>query len=242
MAEPPRRSTPFRNRSGIPAPDVRPVRWYSPDPRAIMPLEEPAFHVPRSVEKRIRSQKFQLTSDREFEGVIRACAEPTISRGGKEGSWIDDQITALYTALARHGHAHSIEAWLPAEKVQSDSVPNNKTDTQAESSSERSHRILVGGIYGVSIGSAFFAESMFCRPERGGTDASKVCLVTLVRHLRTLGYTLLDVQLANPHTERFGVIEIARDEYLERLRNATDGPDPWKPLPTRPGDQPNTFT
>lgn len=207
-----------------------------------MPLEEPAFHVPRSVEKRIRSQKFQLTSDHDFEGVIRACAEPTASRGGKQGSWIDDQIIAIYTALARHGHAHSIEAWLSVAQTQSNAASTSKAGTENDASSERTDRILVGGIYGVSIGSAFFAESMFCRPERGGTDASKVCLVTLVRHLRTLGYTLLDVQLANPHTERFGVIEIPREQYLKRLRNSTDASDPWKPLPIHPRDQSNSIT
>jgi leucyl/phenylalanyl-tRNA--protein transferase len=105
----------------------------------------------------------------------------------------------VYTQVHRQGFAHSIEAWLGRGE----------------------ERRLVGGIYGVSIGAAFFAESMFCRPELGGTDASKVCLVELVGRLRRGGYTLLDVQLANPHTEQFGVIEIPSFTFQKRLAAAT---------------------
>ena len=213
MAEPlpatRRHRAPLRRDTAPPGSPTRRIRWYSPDPRAIMPLDEPAFHISRSLNRIIRKQPFVLRTDTAFERVIAACAEPSPDRGGESGSWIDEQIELIYTILHHHGHAHSLEAW--------------RTSDQGE---ER----LVGGIYGVSIGAAFFAESMFCRPHLGGTDASKVCLVTLVRHLRALGYSLLDVQMANAHTARFGVREIPKSEYLATLAHATAAPDRWRPL------------
>lgn len=173
-----------------------PIRWYNPDPRAVLPLEPGRFHVSRSLRRTIRSGRFALTADTDFEGVIRACAEP---RPGREESWIDERIIAAYTALHRAGHAHSIEARLAGA---GEGAP------------------LVGGIYGVHLGAAFFAESKFSRPELGGTDASKVCLAALVAHLRRRGFELLDVQLWNPHTAQFGVVEIPRGEFLARLERA----------------------
>ncbi|MBC7834547.1 MAG: leucyl/phenylalanyl-tRNA--protein transferase [Phycisphaerales bacterium] len=180
-----------------------PVQWFSPDPRAILPLEprseeDGGFHMPRSLARILRRGTFTVTSDQAFERVIAACAEP---RADRDETWIDARIMHAYTLLHREGHAHSVEAWLANE-----GVPGSRT--------------LVGGVYGVSIGGAFFAESMFCRPELGGTDASKVCLVKLVEHLRARGYTLLDVQIANPHTARFGVVDIPRVRYLRRLKLA----------------------
>lgn len=187
------------------------IRWYSPDPRAILPLEPDALHIPRSLRRTLRAHPFLLSTDQAFERVIRACAEP---RPG-HGDWLDETLIAAYTLLHRAGHAHSIEAWLAA--------PGTTEPT------------LVGGIYGVHIGSAFFAESMFCRPALGGTDASKICLVQLVEHLRARGFTLLDVQLANDHTVRFGVIEIPRDDYLQRLAESTRTPAEWLPFPSPAG-------
>jgi leucyl/phenylalanyl-tRNA--protein transferase len=175
------------------------IHWLSPDPRAIIPLD--AFHVPRSLAKRVRSARFEITSDRDFVGVIRGCAEP---RTGERDTWIDDRIVSAYTALHHAGHAHSIEAWFDGR--------------------------LVGGLYGVRIGAAFFAESKFSRPDRGGTDASKVCLVHLVHHLRRRGFTLLDVQMSNPHLEQFGVIEVPRAEYLGRLTDAMARRGGWQPF------------
>lgn len=198
MADPPR---PSPRRGGPPRPG--PIRWYNPDPRAILPLEPGGFHVSRSLRRTIRSGRFALTSDTDFEGVIRACAEP---RPGREESWIDERIIWAYTALHRAGHAHSIEARLAGAGPDAP---------------------LVGGIYGVRLGAAFFAESKFSRPEIGGTDASKVCLAALVAHLRRRGFELLDVQIANPHTEQFGVVEIPRREYLERLRRALERDPGW---------------
>lgn len=210
MADPPARTA---SRASEGTPDIRQIRWYSPDPRAVLPLDEPAFHVPRRLERRLRSEPFQITTDAAFEQVIRACAVPSRARGGRAGSWIDDQIVTAYCVLHRNGHAHSIEAWLPS--------PRHDPGLQ---------RRLVGGLYGVSIGAAFFAESMFCRPEHGGTDASNLCLVHLVRHLRSCGYQLLDAQIANAHTRRFGLVELPRDVFLERLGSAVAAANRWKPL------------
>jgi leucyl/phenylalanyl-tRNA--protein transferase len=184
---------------GQPIPVAETVRWYQPDPRAILPLEDGGLRVPRSVQRIAKKHSFTLTADRAFERVIRGCAEPRPSRGG---AWLDESLIRVYTMLHREGHAHSVEAWKEGE--------------------------LVGGIYGVSIGAAFFAESMFSDLERGGSGASSVCLIALWNHLRACGYTLLDVQLANEHTVRFGVVEISLAEYLERLKGAVEVRDAWR--------------
>ena len=190
------------------------IDWFSPDPRALMPLSlgnapgpEPTFHISRSLARRIRSGRFRLTADTAFEHVIRGCAEP---RPGREETWIDERIVAAYSELHRAGHAHSVEAWLD---------PDPATTPQ--------HPRLVGGVYGVSIGAAFFAESMFSRPELGGTDASKVALAHLVAHLGSRGYTVMDVQFRNPHINQFGVYTVRRREYLNMLATATEAPVAW---------------
>lgn len=183
--------------------------WYAPDPRAVIPLEPGGFHVPRSLARRVRSGRFTMRTDTAFEHVITCCAQP---RPERPETWIDDRIITTYTLLHRAGHAHSIEAWLPTSDGEQ----------------------LAGGLYGVSLGAAFFAESMFCRPEvgdpPGGTDASKVCLVHLVSHLRKGGYQLLDVQFRNPHIDRFGVIDLPRSEYMRRLTRAAAEPAQWGPF------------
>lgn len=178
------------------------IHWFSPDPRAIIPLE--AFHAPRSLLQRTRSGRFHITSDVAFNRVIRACADPRAD--GKE-TWISEELVHVYTLLHRAGHAHSVEAW----------VDPNGTPT------------LVGGLYGVAIGGLFAGESMFSRPALGGTDASKVCLVHLVQHLRARGYTLLDSQFTSPHLERFGCVEIPRTTYLRLLRDAMERDVAWEP-------------
>jgi leucyl/phenylalanyl-tRNA--protein transferase len=180
--------------------------WLSPDPRGVIPLTEAeGFHIPRRLSARLRRCPFRVTTDTAFERVIRACAEP---RPQEEKSWIDERIVGMYTALHRQGHAHSVEAWLDG----------------AEGSA------LVGGLYGVRIGAAFFAESKFCRPGAGGTDASKVALVRTVEHLRGLGFALLDVQFWNEHLDQFGCREIGREEYLRRLGAAVEKPATWARL------------
>ena len=157
------------------------IQWYWPDPRAIIDLDH--FVVSKRLARTVRQGLFDVAIDRDFEGVMRGCAD-------REETWISDPLIEAYTALFRMGKAHSIEVY---------------TDKK-----------LVGGIYGVSLGGAFMGESMFSR----ATDASKVCLVHLVDCLRRQGYTLFDVQFLNPHLERFGAIEIPREDYLTRLRQA----------------------
>jgi leucyl/phenylalanyl-tRNA--protein transferase len=176
--------------------ESREIHWYSPDPRAILPLD--AFHAPRSLLRRVRSGRFEITTDRAFERVMRACAEPA---SGRESTWIDERLIASYSELASDGLAHSVEAWREGE--------------------------LVGGLYGVHLGAAFFGESMWSAPERGGTDASKVCLVHLVERLRAGGFELLDTQFRTAHLDRFGCVEISRADYLRRLARALRGRGRW---------------
>jgi len=160
------------------------VRWYSPDPRGIIPLD--TFHTPRRLERALRAARFDIRVDTAFEDVIRGCAE----RRDPEGNWIDEEIIESYCNLHAAGHAHSVEAWRDG--------------------------VLAGGLYGVSLGSAFFGESMFHRV----SDASKAALVALVDRLRSRGFTLLDTQWVTDHLERFGAIEIPRRRYLRLLDQA----------------------
>ena len=197
-------------------PDTGRIEWFCPDPRAVMPLNPESapgagdgFHISRSLARRLRSGRFAVTSDTAFEDVIRGCAEP---REGREETWIDERIVRWYADLFELGHAHSVEAWLGAP----DGPP-----------------LLVGGVYGVSIGAAFFAESMFSRPQLGGTDASKVCLAHLVAHLRRRGYDFMDVQLRNEHTDQFGVYTVRRAKYAKMLAAAVEKQAAWGPFEPR---------
>jgi leucyl/phenylalanyl-tRNA--protein transferase len=147
------------------------------------------FHVPRRLARRVRQGRFDLRVDSAFAAVIEACAE---ARPGRRETWINRKILALYGALFERGAAHSVESWRDGR--------------------------LVGGLYGVVLGGAFFGESMFSRE----TDASKVALVHLIERLRRGGFSLLDTQFLTPHLESFGSIEIPRDEYHGRLRQALD--------------------
>jgi len=172
------------------------IAWYCADPRAIQPFVpgDPlgAFHVRRSLAKRIRNGGMTVTTDRCFADVIHACA--TVPRkdedGDAAGTWISPEIERAYTELHQAGFAHSVEAWRGDQ--------------------------LVGGIYGVAIGSAFFGESMFSREPY----ASQVAYVWLIEHLRSSGYTLFDTQFVNPHIEQFGVVEVPKDAYLAMLERA----------------------
>ncbi len=158
------------------------ISWFSPDPRAILPLD--AFHVPDTLRRRYNQGPFELRVDGDFEGVMRGCADRS------EGTWIDETLIRAYGRLHRLGFAHSVESWRDGE--------------------------LVGGLYGVTIGGAFFGESMFYR----ATDASKIALVYLIERMRQRGFTLLDVQFPTQHTLRFGAVEIPRREYMRRLHRA----------------------
>lgn len=196
------------------------VHWYSPDPRAILPLDDGALRIWDGLRRAEKKRPFVFTCDHCFDRVIRACAEPGPGRGGPGETWLSASLVNCYDVLHRHGRAHSIEAWLPA------------TDDPARGgfvSAPPEGAVLVGGIYGVSIGAAFFAESMFSRPAQGGSNASNLSLVQLWRHLRARGYALLDVQIANHHTIQFGVTEIPAAAYLQRLEDAIARPCPWAP-------------
>lgn len=181
------------------------ARLYTADPRAIVPLERAPGEaggvvVSRSLRPLLRRCPFEITSDRAFGEVIRACA--MVPRGPESGGvWISEEMVGWYDALHAAGHAHSVEAWREGR--------------------------LVGGLYGVHIGGVFCGESMFSRPEAGGSGASKVCLVRLARHLRRIGVVLLDTQYINPHMASMGAVEIPAREYLARLKAALKVDAEW---------------
>ena len=145
------------------------------------------FHVPKRLLRKVKQEPFRVTVDQAFTRVMEMCAEST---QGRESTWINSPILNLYSALHREGHAHSIECW----------------------EEDR----LVGGLYGVALGGAFFGESMFSR----ATDASKIALVHLVAHLLEDGFVLLDAQFHNSHLEQFGLIEIPRQDFKQLLKEA----------------------
>jgi leucyl/phenylalanyl-tRNA---protein transferase len=157
------------------------------DPRRRGILPLDAFHVPRRLRRVVRQQIFEIRCDSAFEDVIRACAAASEKR---PNTWINDEIVRLYATLFARGAAHSVECWRVGE--------------------------LVGGLYGVSLGAAFFGESMFSRE----SEASKVALVNLVARLRLGGFRLLDTQFLTPHLARFGGIEISRRHYHRLLAEA----------------------
>lgn len=145
------------------------------------------FHLSRSLAKVIRSGRFRVTVDHGFAEVVRACAEATADR---PDTWINSAIERAYADLHRRGHAHSVECWQDGQ--------------------------LVGGLYGVRLGAAFFGESMFSRTR----DASKVALAWLVARLRAGGFALLDCQFITEHLASLGAVEISRDHYAMLLDSA----------------------
>ncbi|WP_145077314.1 leucyl/phenylalanyl-tRNA--protein transferase [Poriferisphaera corsica] len=192
-------------------PETGEVHWYSPDPRAIQPIDE-GFYIPRRLGRTVRSGKFEVSYDRAFRLVMEQCALP---REGREETWITEPILEVYGDLFSRGFAHSVEVWLPVED--SDIVDACLKDVEG-------HRWLAGGLYGVAIGRAFFGESMFSNAR----DGSKVALVETVEHLRRRGFELFDVQFVNPHIEQFGVREIGRDDYMKQLQEAIVKPGYWR--------------
>lgn len=147
------------------------------------------FHVSKSLQKAIRKAPFDIRFDTAFDRVVEKCAEAAEDR---PSTWINQQIKDLYGALHRLGHAHSVEAWDGDE--------------------------LVGGLYGVTLGSAYFGESMFSRR----TNASKICLVYLVERLKSQGFTLLDTQFTTEHLKTFGAVDIPKAEYGVLLDRAME--------------------
>lgn len=172
-------------RSGIFPWTVRPITWWSPDPRAIFELEH--WHVSRSLARVVRQKVFSVTRDQAFRQVMEGCAEPG---PGRASTWVTPEFIAAYSRLHDEGHAHSVECWQDGQ--------------------------LAGGIYGVAIGGFFAGESMFRRAD----NASKVALHHLVQHLRERGFALFDTQVMNPATRQLGAINVAREDYLKRLKEA----------------------
>src|SRR5436190_6204427 len=170
------------------------IGWFSPDPRAIIPLED--FHVPHALRRALRKHVFEVKIDNAFSDVINACAR-------REDTWINREIIESYARLHELGYAHSVEAW---------------TSGKSTSRTDSSRGELAGGLYGVAIGGAFFGESMFHRV----TDASKIALIGLVEHLRARKFVLLDTQWLTPHLQQFCAVEIPRSQYLKLLGRAVD--------------------
>lgn len=174
------------------------IHWVDPRRRGVFELDR--FHISRSLRRALLREEYQVTVDRDFSGVVTACAD-------RDETWINAVIFALYEALHRGGRAHSLEVWHDG--------------------------VLVGGVYGVVLGSAFFGESMFSRR----TDASKIALAWLIHRLRVGGFTLFDTQFLTPHLASLGATEIPRAEYHRRLdaalrREAQFHPPGYEPYPS----------
>ncbi|HJT20309.1 MAG TPA: leucyl/phenylalanyl-tRNA--protein transferase [Nitrospira sp.] len=170
----------------------QPILWWSPDPRAVLFPEN--LHVSRSLKRSLRPGRFTLTLDTAFRDVMVQCSKPRAQYPG-DGTWITPAMIDAYTRLHGMGHAHSVETWQEGR--------------------------LVGGVYGVAIGGAFFAESMFTRVD----DASKVALVTLIRQLHRWGFRIVDCQQSSPHVLRLGAQEISRREFIAHLAAAISLPN-----------------
>jgi leucyl/phenylalanyl-tRNA--protein transferase len=167
-----------------------PILWHSPDPRMVMTTRDLVLQ--RSLKKSIKRKPYRLTMDTAFGDVLRGCAE--VPRPGQTGTWLIPDMVDAYTKLYELGFAHSVEAWQGDE--------------------------LVGGLYGVSLGAAYFGESMFAR----APDASKIAFAATVRQLDAWHIGLIDCQVHTEHLERFGAYEVPRPKYLEMLARALDEP------------------
>jgi leucyl/phenylalanyl-tRNA--protein transferase len=180
-----------------------PILWWSPDPRLVMRPED--LKVSRSLGQTVRRGVYRVTMDRAFGEVIRNCAGVRRERG--PGTWITGDMIRAYVRLHQSGYAHSVESWHGDD--------------------------LAGGLYGVSLGGAFFGESMFARK----ADASKVAFVALVSLLTAWKFELIDCQVTTGHLMRFGAKEVPRSKFLEMLKHALKVPakrGSWgPPLPRR---------
>jgi len=170
--------------------DDQPILWWSPDPRLVLRLDE--FNVSRSLRKTLKKGVFKVTFDRAFEEVIRGCA--SAPRQGQRGTWITKEMQEAYIELHGLGFAHSVETWWGDD--------------------------LAGGLYGISLGKAFFGESMFHRR----TDASKVALAVLVEKLQAWNFHFIDAQMTTEHLLRLGAAEMPRRIFLKRLQSALRHP------------------
>jgi len=157
------------------------------------------LHIPKRLARTVRQGVFEIRVDCNFKGVVEGCAEP---KPGRRSTWINNRIRGLYGELFELGHCHTVEAWQGGA--------------------------LVGGLYGVHLGRAFFGESMFSR----ASDASKVALVYLVARLREGGFSLLDTQFVTDHLTRFGAVEVARETFQGLLEEALEGGADFRKLPS----------
>ncbi|GAA5317140.1 MAG: leucyl/phenylalanyl-tRNA--protein transferase [Candidatus Pelagadaptatus aseana] len=171
--------------------DESPILWWSPSPRLV--LKPSQLHVSKSMRKLLRQRPFTVTTDKAFEAVITACAEPRED----QGTWITEEMIAAYCELHHHGIAHSIEVW--------------EQDT------------LVGGLYGVAIGSVYFGESMFSLR----SNASKYGFISLVEQLDRLNYQLIDCQVHTNHLASLGAEEVSRPEFESILKDAVNMENRW---------------
>jgi leucyl/phenylalanyl-tRNA--protein transferase len=170
--------------------------WIEPERRGILPFER--FHVPQRLKRTVKSDRFQIMCDYDFDAVIAGCAAPN---SGRARTWINTRIRNLYRGLFDRGHCHTVEVY--------------------------DGTYLVGGLYGVALGRAFFGESMFHQAR----DASKVALVHLVARLNAGGFKLLDAQFVTDHLKTFGAIEVSRRQYHRLLEAALDGEADFAALP-----------
>lgn len=173
--------------------EEQPIVWYSPDPRFVLYPDQ--LHVSRRTRSLLNQSPFELTYDTCFPDVIRHCQQ--IKRPNQSGTWITEAMRAAYVRLHQLGYAHSAEVW------------------QAGT--------LVGGVYGIALGSLFFGESMFSRVN----NASKIGFITLVRRLHDRGCTLIDCQVATPHLARWGATSMPRTHYLQALQAGLAKEDCW---------------
>jgi leucyl/phenylalanyl-tRNA--protein transferase len=178
--------------------------WFNEDdpilwwsPDPRMVLFPAEFKISRTLRKTLRNGNYEVRTDTAFEQVMRACAAP---RNGQAGTWILEEMIAAYCELHRMGYAHSVETWMDGE--------------------------LVGGLYGMAIGSMFYGESMFCRR----TDASKIAIAHLARQLERHGFGMIDCQMNTPHLASLGAREIPRTDFITRLRELIHYPpvSPWQ--------------
>ena len=169
-------------------------RLYWLDPEQRGILPLDAFHLPRRLMRTVLSGPYEVSANRAFASVIAGCAA---AAPGREDTWINTDIERLFQELHRQGHAHSVECWQDG--------------------------VLVGGLYGVSLGGVFFGESMFSIAR----DASKVALVHLVARMRLGGYALLDTQFVTSHLAQFGAVEVPRDAYKAMLASAVQASAAW---------------
>ena len=167
-----------------------PILWWSPEPRLLMPLD--GLYISSRLARTIRQGRFNCTFDEDFDAVIEGCA--TARGPGRDGTWITGEMQEAYINLHRAGFAHSVEVWRGKQ--------------------------LVGGMYGVSLGGAFFGESMFSLE----SNASKIAFAALMERLNAWGFTIMDCQMPNPHLLRLGGREVTRERFLAKLDKALKKP------------------